>query len=124
MERDTRQRRAIRAVMEQAGRPLSPKEVLSASRRRVRTLGMATVYRTLNALLAEGELVEVQLPGEPPRYELSGKQHHHHFFCDACDRVYEVEGCPGAMTGLVPAGFELERHELVLYGRCAACGSG
>jgi Fur family transcriptional regulator, ferric uptake regulator len=123
MERDTRQRRAIRAALEQAGRPLSPKEVLGASRRRVRTVGMATVYRTLNALLAEGALVEVQLPGEAPRYELSGKQHHHHFVCDDCTRVYEVEGCPGSMTGLVPAGFELARHEVVLYGRCSSCAA-
>ena len=53
MERDTRQRQAIRAALERADRPLSPKEVLSASRRRVRSLGIATVYRTLNSLLEE-----------------------------------------------------------------------
>jgi Fur family transcriptional regulator, ferric uptake regulator len=123
MERDTRQRRAIRAALERADRPLSPKEVLTASRRRIATLGLATVYRTLNTLVAEGWLVEVQLPGEPPRYEVAGKTHHHHFVCDRCHRVFEVHGCPGDMSGMVPEAFELTRHEVVLYGICAECAA-
>jgi Fur family transcriptional regulator, ferric uptake regulator len=121
MERDTQQRRAIRAALESADRPLSPKEVLSASKRRVRSLGMATVYRNLNAMVEEGSLVEVELPGESPRYELAGKLHHHHFVCESCNRAYEVDACPGNMKALTPAGFSLTRHEVVLYGECAHC---
>lgn len=123
MERDTKQRRAIRAALEGADRPLSPKEVLSASKRRVRSLGLATVYRNLNAMVEEGSLVEVELPGESPRYELSGKHHHHHFVCDTCNRAFEVDACPGNMAGLVPKGFEMTRHEVVLYGACAECAA-
>jgi Fur family transcriptional regulator, ferric uptake regulator len=123
MERDTQQRRAIRAALEGADRPLSPKEVLSASKRRVRSLGMATVYRNLNAMVEEGTLVEVALPGESPRYELSGKGHHHHFVCESCNRAFEVDACPGNMGRLVPAGFEMTRHDVVLYGACADCVS-
>lgn len=123
MERDTRQRQAIRAALERADRPLSPKEVLSASRRRVRSLGIATVYRTLNSLLEEGWLAEVVLPGEPSRYEVAGKVHHHHFICEGCDRVFEVHACPGDMKSLVPEGFAMSRHELVLYGECAECAA-
>lgn len=123
MERDTRQRRAIRAVLESAGRPLSPREVFTASRRRVRSLGIATVYRSLNSLVEEGWLVEVELPGEPPRYEVAGKSHHHHFVCESCNRAFEVNACPGGMAALVPHGFELSRHDVVLYGACAACAA-
>jgi Fur family transcriptional regulator, ferric uptake regulator len=121
MERDTQQRRAIREALQTADRPLSPKEVHEASRKHVASLGVATVYRTLNALVAEGWLAEVELPGEPPRYEVAGKRHHHHFVCDRCDRVFEVNACPGNMKGLVPEGFAMSRHELVLYGECAEC---
>ena len=46
MERETRQRRAIRHVIEEAGRPLSPHEVLKGAQVYPR-LGIATVYRTL-----------------------------------------------------------------------------
>lgn len=122
MERDTQQRRAIRTAIEQADRPLSPREVLDASKTLSPGLGIATVYRTLKSWLESGWLQQVDLPGEPPRYELHGKQHHHHFHCRQCDRVYELEGCPDGLPRLTPVGFSLEAHELVLYGRCASCG--
>jgi Fur family ferric uptake transcriptional regulator len=82
---------------------------------------MATVYRSVKSLVESGEVVAVELPGEPARYEAAGKHHHHHFHCRTCKKVYEVEGCPGELDALVPKGFELESHELVLYGRCLAC---
>jgi Fur family ferric uptake transcriptional regulator len=123
MERDTQQRRAIRAALEQAGRPLSPLEVLDAAKEGCPGLGTATVYRNLKALLAEDWLAQVDLPGEPPRYELAGKDHHHHFHCRQCGRLYELEGCPGALSFLIPQGFALEAHEVTLYGRCLTCAA-
>lgn len=120
-QRDTVQRRAIRALLKSAGRPLSPKEVLEGARLRVPSLGMATVYRTLNALVQEEWAVPVELPGEAPRYEMAGKSHHHHFHCRSCDQVYEVHGCSGVEASGVPAGFRVESHEVVLYGSCSEC---
>lgn len=121
MERDTQQRRAIRSVIEEASRPLSPREVLDGAQPRSPGLGIATVYRTLRTGVEGGWLRQVDLPGEAPRYEPTGKQHHHHFHCRICDRVYEIEGCPDGLVSLTPPGFSLEAHEVVLYGRCAQC---
>src|SRR2546427_7256381 len=45
MERSTRQRSSIRTVMEEAGRPLLPAEILGAAQREVPAIGLATVYR-------------------------------------------------------------------------------
>lgn len=120
-KRDTQQRRAIRAAIDEANRPLSPREVLDSAKRTSPGLGIATVYRTLKTWVEEGGLTQVDLPGEAPRYEATGKQHHHHFHCRSCDRVYELFGCPENLRSLTPAGFTLEAHEVVLYGRCAAC---
>jgi Fur family ferric uptake transcriptional regulator len=122
-KRDTQQRRAIRAAIDDANRPLSPREVLESARRGSPGLGIATVYRTLKTWVEEGGLTQVDLPGEPPRYEATGKQHHHHFHCRSCDRVYELQGCPEGLRSLTPPGFSLESHEVVLYGRCAECAS-
>src|SRR5688572_11646680 len=121
MQRQTRQRDAIRNALAEAGRPLSPREVLAAARGALPRLGIATVYRTVKAMLDDGALHAVELPGAPARYELAGKSHHHHFHCRACDGVFEVEACPGRMGGLLPGGFRLERHEIILYGLCAGC---
>ncbi len=120
-ERNTKQRQAIRDVLDEAARPLSPKEILESAQDRVSGMGLATVYRTLKLLADEGLVTAVEIPGEPPRYEPGGKGHHHHFYCRKCAKVYEVEDCPGNFAKVTPAGFKLEGHELVLFGVCAAC---
>lgn len=121
MERDTPQRRAIRDVLAGAGRPMSPEEILVAGRQLVRGLGIATVYRNLKLLTEKRWLSPVALPGEPTRYEVSGKPHHHHFVCRQCDRAFEIDDCPSNFGMKVPSGFRVDSHEVVLYGLCAAC---
>lgn len=117
----TQQRRAIRRALLDADRPLAPQEILHAAAEVAPGLGIATVYRNVRNMIAQGELHPVDLPGAATRYELSGKEHHHHFHCRECDRVFEVEDCPGDLGHLAPRGFELETHEIVLYGRCRSC---
>ena len=121
MERNTRQRSAIREAIAEARRPLLPQEVLQAAQQAVPGLGIATVYRNLKGLVEEGELQAVHLPGENPRFELAGPQHHHHFQCRQCRRVFDVHACPGDLSRLAPRGFTVEDHDLTLYGRCEAC---
>jgi Fur family ferric uptake transcriptional regulator len=121
MERKTRQREAIVGALRHADRPLSPQELLGDARRTLRDLGLATVYRHIKALLADGSLLAVDIPGEPARYELAGKGHHHHFHCTTCDRVFDMEGCVAKIADLAPPGFAVARHEVILYGTCAAC---
>ena len=121
MERSTRQRTAIRAVIDSAGRPLSPQEVLEAAQAEVPALGLATIYRNLKQLTEAGEITVVMLPGESPRYEPAQHEHHHHFQCNVCKRVFDVHDCPGDLARLAPKGFTVEHHELTLYGRCDEC---
>ena len=121
MERNTRQRSAIRDAIALASRPLLPQEVLDAAQQQVPGLGIATVYRNLKALVEEGELQAVNLPGENPRFELAGHAHHHHFQCQHCQRVFDVHACPGDLSRLAPLGFTVEGHDLTLYGRCREC---
>jgi Fur family ferric uptake transcriptional regulator len=122
MQRRTQQRRAIREAIEAADRPLSPQEILDAAQEEVPGLGIATVYRNVKHMVEDGVLHTVELPGGPSRYEAAGKHHHHHFHCRRCDRVFEVEDCPGSLQGLTPDGFLLESHEIILYGLCSGCG--
>jgi Fur family transcriptional regulator, ferric uptake regulator len=119
--RNTRQKEAIREAISAAGRPLSPEEILQAAQQGVSTLSLATVYRNIASLQRDGWLQAVTLPGMPARYEVAGKAHHHHFHCNECGKVYEMEGCGFEFHAKLPQGFTATAHELFLSGRCAAC---
>ena len=122
--RRTEQKDAIHKSLLSAGRPLSAQEVLELAQVAVPGLGIATVYRQLKALVRDGIAIPVELAGEASRYELADREHHHHFRCTACGRVFDVPGCPGTIGARVPEGFVVEDHEVILYGRCKGCASG
>jgi Fur family ferric uptake transcriptional regulator len=119
--RNTAQKAAILDVLNNAKCPLGVEQILKRGQQAVPSLSQATVYRILKQLIERGELATVQLPGQTPLYELSGKGHHHFFRCRRCEQMYEVTGCDGLVDRLVPRGFALEDHDLFLYGLCAAC---
>lgn len=121
MQRRTSQREAIEAVFSAMNRPLGIEEILSHGRAMVATLNQATVYRNLKVLVEKGWLTQINHPTLGTLYERSGKEHHHHFYCHACKRVYELPGCPLAKGNIAPRGFVVEHHEVFLSGTCPGC---
>jgi len=153
MERHTRQRQAVVDALARSGQALSPQDLLEQAKAAVPSLNLSTVYRQIKGLQDAGQIVRVELPGQPPRFEMAASakapmavvhkrvvhatphhthavpsdaapQHHHHFHCTACDRVYPIHACPGSMNDLAPPGFEVQHHDLTLRGRCASCVNG
>lgn len=123
MERNTQQRQAILAALKKAERPLSVQEVLLSAQKRCPGLGVATVYRNLKALVAEEELTSVDMPGGLVLYELPASGHHHHFSCLKCSKVFDIEACKFNFQKLIPDGFQLSGHEILLSGFCRTCAS-
>jgi Fur family ferric uptake transcriptional regulator len=121
MERTTAQRKAIHTVLENAGRPLSPPEIFQEARHMAPGLGMATVYRTIKRLIDDNAIAQVGLPGEAPRYERAGMEHHHHFRCSGCNRVFDWFGCVCPCEESAPKGFQVDGHEVYLFGLCVEC---
>ena len=120
--RQTRQREVLREIIERSERPLSPNELLDAARKELDSVSLSTVYRTLKLFVEEGIAAEVNLPGQTPRYERADRGHHHHFHCDACDRAFDLNVCPGdAIAKMAPPGFTVSDHDITLYGTCDAC---
>ncbi len=123
MERNTQQRQAIFQVLKDAGRPLSVQEVLELAQERCQGLGVATVYRNLKALVSDDKLVSVDMPGNLVLYELSRQKHHHHFSCVSCSKVFDIDACGLNLKKLIPDGFRLQQHEILLSGFCSSCSS-
>ena len=114
---------AIRDAFTHAARPLSIDELHELAAKDITSLGQRTVYRAVRKLEDAGEIVSVPVPGSADRYELASaaSTHHHHFHCTGCDRYFDIHGCPGGLSKLVPEGFKLQHHDLTLSGLCASC---
>ena len=121
MERSTRQKRAIEAVLENHNNPLTAPEIQRLAIKEAPTLGIATVYRSLKALAKDGRVVSVEIPGQMPRYERANKGHHHHFLCRVCGGVFELERCLAGIKTMAPPRFLVEDHDIILYGSCESC---
>lgn len=123
IRRNTPQQQAIRAAIDTAGRPLSVQEIHELAGHKAPGLGLRTVYRVVNRFLEDETIAPVLVPGQADHYESAAvaNKHHHHFHCEECERVFDVDACPGGLSRLLPRGFRLGGHELSLWGLCADC---
>ena len=69
MERNTRQRQAVLDALARSGQTLSPPEILLHAKVQVPRLNLSTVYRQIKALQDQSQIVKVELPGHPARFE-------------------------------------------------------
>lgn len=115
--RDTRQRLAIRRAIDEAKRPLGPKEILESASQHVPNLGIATVYRNIKVMVEEGKLETIELPGQPPRYSPPNGRNRALFLCHETDRVFALPDEALHPEANLPDGFEVERKDIIYYGR-------
>lgn len=85
-------------------------------------IGLATVYRAIAVMQDAGTLTVV---GHRENSALLAacdrSDHHHHLVCTSCASVVGVE-CPlGDRAVAAGGGHLVTRHEITLYGLCAAC---
>lgn len=120
LKRITKQRAVIAACFSSGKRPLSISEIHALAARQYPSLGIATVYRAINSFVETGKLVAVNIGGIA-RYELANRPHHHHFYCQECDRAFCLEKCLVPRKILAPEGFTVRDHEMVVLGACPSC---
>ncbi|HLS28054.1 MAG TPA: transcriptional repressor [Opitutales bacterium] len=123
MRNQTRQRTAIRTVLKAESRPLTAEEIHQLARKQIRTLGISTVYRSIRRMVETRELVGVDFPGHPPRYELPTEDVHSHFVCTGCQKVFDLPESEEPPTPTLPEDFEYHGYDLVIFGRCADCAT-
>lgn len=125
VRRPTRQRAAVAAVMAQQDGFVSAQHLHTVLRSSGKQIGLATVYRTLQLLAAEGEVDMLRTDdGEAVYRRCALDRHHHHLLCRRCHRTVEVEGADveaWAEEMATRHGFSDVSHHLELFGTCADC---
>ena len=122
--RRTRQRAEIRQAVESMAGFATSQEIPDRLRHGGSAVGLATVYRTLTAMAAAGELDMIRTPDGQVAYRTCSPGHHHHLICRSCGRTEEVTlpGIEAVVTTIAREhGFSQLDHELELFGTCNAC---
>ena len=84
-------------------------------------IGLATVYRVLTQFEAVSLVRRHHFEGGTAVFELNRGEHHDHIVCMDCGKVEEFLDCGIEARQLDVAkklGFQVEEHNLILYGRC------
>ena len=123
MKRNTKQGEVVLEVVRSAGRPLTPLEIHQRATQEIPRLGIATTYRHLKALSESNQVVGVDYPGQPSRYEWADGQDKVHFACRSCDKLFALEDTTeNTPPAKAPNGFKVQGFEVMLYGICPQCG--
>ena len=123
--RSTRQRSAIAELLDELDEFRSAQELHDELRRRGNTIGLTTVYRTLQTMAAANLLDTVRTDtGESVYRRCSEVAHHHHLVCRKCGTAVEVSGLAAETWAAEVAaahGFSDVSHTFELFGTCADC---
>lgn len=91
--RDTRQKRAVAALLDRSDGFLSAQDLFAELRAQGHHIGLTTVYNQLRALAEAGEVDTLRTEdGETLYRRCDTGHHHHHLVCRECGRAVEVEG--------------------------------
>jgi Fe2+/Zn2+ uptake regulation proteins len=125
VRRPTRQRAAVEAVLTDIDDFLSAQDLHARLRTRGQSVGLATVYRTLQAMATDGDVDMMRTgDGEAVYRRCSSGSHHHHLVCRSCGRTVEVEG-PAVERWADKIGAENDFsdvvHTLEIFGTCSDC---
>lgn len=126
-------RTAILDLMSRTSRHMSAKEIHASLYRTNPSLGLTTVYRTLDLLNRMNLIQKIALGDGQIRYEYKGgekEDHHHHLICTNCGRIIDYTEFEEEELTLVRKTeeklekkyrFQIIDHNIEFYGLCEKC---
>ena len=123
--RPTKQRTAVVEALAAFDDFRSAQEIHELIGRAGSTVGLATVYRTLQKLSEVGEVDMLRTEDGEAIYRRCSATHHHHLVCRSCGATVEVEGpTVERWTRAIAAehGYGDISHTLEIFGTCRSCG--
>ncbi len=122
--RKTRQRAAVAAMVSQTLEFRSAQQIHEDLRHGGDSVGLTTVYRTLQGMVETGELDAIRTADGETAYRRCSGGHHHHLVCRTCGRTVEVSGPAVEKWATAVAqenGFRDVSHDLEIFGTCDRC---
>ena len=114
----------VLSTLERAGGFASAQEVYRLMQREGESIGLTTVYRSLQSLVNDNVVDVLRREDGEAIYRLCGEEHHHHLVCKSCGVTVEIEG--GAIEKWAKKvaedhGFRDVGHTAEIFGICEKC---
>ena len=121
--RSTAQKALIRSALETETRFVSAKQLHRRLEDEGASVGLATVYRQLNALARGGAADTITIAETQLFRACSQTEHHHHLVCENCGTAVEIDPPSEDWMRKVAEknGFEVTHHVFEIFGLCADC---
>jgi Fur family ferric uptake transcriptional regulator len=121
----TPQRRSIIGAIIGAHEHLTPAAIHARVHREHPSVGLVTIYRTLEILTELGFICETHAGGSCRSYLMRRpSEHHHHLICSDCGRVIDFTDCNiGRLERRLATEnkFKINSHLLEFLGQCRQC---
>lgn len=117
----TKQRELIIAAVQSSRSHPTADEVFQSIRTQLPTISLATVYRNLGTLSAQGVIRKIEIPDGRDRFDCCLADHDH-FLCRSCGRLWDFQ-LAHPLVELIPpeTGFLVQDYALVVRGTCREC---
>uniref|UniRef100_B8HYN9 Ferric uptake regulator, Fur family n=1 Tax=Cyanothece sp. (strain PCC 7425 / ATCC 29141) TaxID=395961 RepID=B8HYN9_CYAP4 len=122
----TRSQEKILQVLLQLNRAISAQDLYIELRQQDQPMGLATVYRSLEALKLGGVVQARLLPNGETLYSLV-QEDRHHLTCLQCGQSIAIDDCPvHELESQLRQSqhFEIYYHTLEFFGLCSPCQAG
>ena len=86
------------------------------------TISLSTVYRNLNTMAEEGDIIKFEV-GNEAHFD-ADISFHHHAYCKCCNNIYDVydDEISSYITKNVNiSNFKIETTSLIFLGKCGDC---
>ncbi|GAA2109661.1 transcriptional repressor [Microlunatus panaciterrae] len=123
-QRRTRQRQAVDEILTGLAEFRTAQQIHDELRHKGDSIGLTTVYRTLQLMADAGELDAIRTAEGETAYRRCSGGHHHHLVCRSCGRTVEVSGPAVERWATAIAeehGFREVSHDLEIFGTCQNC---
>ncbi|MEW5692915.1 MAG: transcriptional repressor [Candidatus Hydrogenedentota bacterium] len=127
-------RQKILSVLNSTDKHLTAEEIYFKVYQEYPTIGLTTVYRTLELLAKMGVINKFDIGDGKARFELAGddkkEKHHHHLICNSCHRIIDYHEFADEEKDLIEKtekalsktyDFKIHGHLINFYGLCKYC---
>ncbi len=116
----TKNQMLILDIIRAAPRHFTAEQIFMAAREKKPGIAMATVYNSLSALVAEGQISRLHILGQADRYDRETKSHAH-LVCKQCGAIADRDFTAflSELEGRI--GLPISSYELNIHCLCKAC---